>query len=535
MTFQLRDYQEQIIREVKEAFQGGSQYVCATAPTGAGKTVISFALVKDLVEQGKRVLFVVNREELVFQTVDKFHGIRQHLSILKAGYETMYNPKKQIQIAMLQTWHARKIAELEPDYIFIDEIHDGWGAKRVSELLETYPDTKVLGLTATPIDEKGFLLPGFNKYIQTVQVCELIEKGHLVQPEVYAPVQLDLSEVRTTGNDYNEKDLDKILTQVKEVENVVRQYQKFADGLKAIVFANTIEHAEALKGAFLKSGHNAEVIHSKLQDLKNERKRLIGDFKNGTTPILINVGILTTGFDEGSVECVLLARPTKILRLYIQIAGRGLRTHPGKEKCLFLDCANIVQMHGYPDDIRIFEHKPVKVNTVRAEYKLCPQCEFACKINVSDCPACGYKFTPEDAPEEVSHKEAEKLEQLRNLQKDCYLNVVKEVEERGYKKGYAFFLMKDIARIKPPTFSAKRYYGKVSTLVDRLANGRKTLKKCPKCNYFSMHYPPFFTECPKCGHSEKFKPQWLIFKLKDHYRYKGELNCVGGKKEQSAN
>ncbi len=523
MAYKLRTYQQNFVDKILSAFSQGKKMICATAPTGAGKTIMGFKLIESLINQGKRVLFVVNREELVLQTVDKFHDIRHEISIIKAGYETMFNPKKKIQVTMIQTWHSRKIGELDPDFIFIDEVHEGINGSRIQELFGMYPDAKVLGLTATPIDEKGYLIPGFDMYIQDIQVAELIEQGFLVKPIVKAPHTLDLSNVRTTGNDYNEKDLDEILTQVSEIENIVKQYREHANGLRTLVFANTIDHAEKLKGEFVKQGYKAEVIHSKLDNLKAERGRILREFKAGTISVLINVGILTTGFDEPKVQCVLLARPTKILRLYIQIAGRGLRICEGKTECLFLDCANIAVTHGYPDEIRVFDFKHPKKDEIRLEFKKCPKCEQMVRINVSECPYCGYKFTAEDE-KPVTKAEAEKLTKLRNLQNEGLELLREVVVTRGYKKGYAFFLMKNIATIKPPNRSAFQYYGKVLTMIEKLESGKKTLKTCPDCGYLEMSkYKPFFQDCPKCGFFERFKPQWMIYKLKNHYGYRGKL------------
>jgi len=315
---------------------------------------------------------------------------------------------------------------------------------------------------------------------------------------------------------------------MSEVQNIVNQYREHANGFKTLVFANTIDHAEKLRDEFLKQGYKAAVVHSKLENLKKERGRILKEFKSGETPILINVGILTTGFDEGSVRCVLLSRPTKILRLYIQMAGRGLRLHPGKSECLFLDCANISEAHGYPDEIRVFTFKQPKKDEVRLEFKKCPTCNQMVRLNASECPYCGYKFGEGEGEEPITKAEAEKLTKLRNLQHEG-LELLREVIiERGYKKGYAFFLMKNIATIKPPSSKAMQYYGKVLTMIEKLKNGKKTQKKCPECGYVEMSkYTPFFQDCPKCGKFERFKPQWMIYKLKDHYGFKGELDNGG--------
>jgi len=498
---ELRDYQKELLASIKRSLSV-NKYVLATAPTGAGKTILSLAFIKEQIQQNKRVVFVVNREELIFQSLEKFKELEKDISILKAGHDHLFDSSKKIQIVMLQTWHARKIDDLNPDIIIIDEVHEGFGQKRISELLETFSEAKVLGLTATPIDEKGHLIEGFDDYIQDIQVSELIEEGFLVKPRILAPSSLDLSGVRISGNDYNQEDLDKLLIEVSEVENIVNQYKKHADGLKTIVFANSIAHAEALQDSFSDNGYNCAVLHSKIKNLNETRKILISKFKSGETPILINVGILTTGFDEGSVQCILLARPTKILRLYIQIAGRGLRICPeiNKTECLFLDCANIVRSHGFPDTFRIFIPKPVKVDEVKVKEKICPQCETVVKIMYSDCPYCGFEFTGEPQPT-VTKKEAKAMQELKNMQVEAFdmLKHAVALQNYSYPKPYLMKLLRDMVRIKPPKLAATFFYKKVNNICRQ-----------------AIQY--------------KFKPVFVIYKLRDWYKYTGELETTGFRK-----
>jgi len=502
MNIQLRPYQEDLLNNINKSLQT-NKLVLATAPTGAGKTILAFQFIKEHTEAGKRILFVVNREELVFQSLDKFRELEAHISILKAGYQNLYNADKPIQIIMLQTWHARRqeLEALNPDIIMVDEVHDGWGAKRLNEMLAIYSEAKILGLTATPIDDKGYLIKGFDDYIQDIQIKELIEEGYLVKPRVLIPddTTLDLKNVKCSNFDYQTDALDEVLLEVGQVENVVKQFKNHASKLKTIVFANSIRHAEALLEEFKKQGFNADVLHSQLKNLNKVRKQLLVRFKKGDMQIIINVGILTTGFDEGSVECILLARPTKILRLYIQIAGRGLRTckEINKQECLFLDCANIIQTHGYPDDIRIFQHKPyvVKPDEVKVDKKTCPECEMLLSLQVRECPYCGYEFTTDD-PDKLPKQEAQKLIELGNIQEDC-LSKLKQASMRlGYKKGYSFYLMKDIAKLKPVKGKAYVYYKKVLNIINTMIE-------------------------------KNYKPTWVIYQILKVYKREGiELNCI---------
>src|SRR5208283_3856477 len=144
--YQLRNYQKQLLNKILESVNK-NKYICASAPTGAGKTIIILELIKELIKKKSRIMFIVNREELVLQSLDKFKEIAFALSVIKAGikYKSLYNTSKLVQICMIQTWHASKIQDLDPDYIIIDECHEGFQATRISDLLEMYPSAKVIG------------------------------------------------------------------------------------------------------------------------------------------------------------------------------------------------------------------------------------------------------------------------------------------------------------------------------------------------------------------------------------------------------
>jgi superfamily II DNA or RNA helicase len=162
------------------------------------------ALIHELVKRGNKIAFVVDSEELIKQTE---WTLNTTVSVVKAGYDKLFNADNPTQIIMLQTFFARaeKLPDMNLDYIVIDEVHVGWQKARMNELLRIYSDAKIVGLSATPINSKGYLLEGFEDFINEVQTADLIKLGYLAKPICYAPQNcvIDLSNVSLVGNEYN--------------------------------------------------------------------------------------------------------------------------------------------------------------------------------------------------------------------------------------------------------------------------------------------------------------------------------------------
>lgn len=390
----LRPYQEDIVKKTLEALQT-NQRVCIGLPTAGGKTVIARFLIDDLLKTGKTIIFIVNRMELVKQTIKTFKGDK--VSVLKAGMEKHFNPNKPIQIVMIQTWYARREKIQIPNVGFIiwDEFHEGTEqGLRHEEFLKQYAGAKIIGMTATPITAEGFMLGNYDVLIDPYRTRDLQDLGFLVKDRWYSnPKDLKLESIGIQNGDYIANELNRVVNDRPTIRNVLDNFKKFASTKKTIVFAVSIEHAEHLLGEFQAEKFRVELLHSELPNLDIVRHEILERFKKGETQIIINVGILTTGFDETSVECILLARPTKSLRLYIQMVGRGLRLHEGKKECLVLDCANNVWEHGLATDSFDFTiPKGTKLKQKKKYVRMCPQCECANPYKRETCISCGFNF-----------------------------------------------------------------------------------------------------------------------------------------------
>lgn len=465
----LRPYQQQTLDKIIEALSSGSNKVLVNLPTGAGKTVLAAEFIRLCLQWNKRIIFCVNREELVKQTYNKFSAVTDSLSVVKSGMENLYNENARVQIIGLQTYHARK-PELDCDVLIIDEIHDGYGSKMQSELIKTFPDAKLIGLSASPIDSKGYLLDGFDTYINEVQTADLIKLGYLAKPITYSPVEFDLSNVSMVGDDYNNKEVDDIVIDLNKVKSIVDNWERLAVDKKTLVFANSIKHAELIYKEYVRRGYkNIDIIHSKTEDLETKRANI------KDKQIIINCGILTTGYDDDTIECILLARPTAILKLYLQIVGRGLRVNATKKECLVLDCANCVSKHGLVEDLRYYVTKKPKND--EPLYVCCPECGNVEPIHVKQCTICGYDLNiviEQSKGKPQPKKQLEKLIRTYSLQDEVYNKIRELVRERGHKSGYAWHLFKMMLERKSNRLSMLQFYKTRLTKIKRIRkNGWK--------------------------------------------------------------
>jgi hypothetical protein len=195
----------------------------------------------------------------------------------------------------------------------------------------------LVGRTATPHRADGVGLIEVYDGIHTgIRLVDAVARGYLVEPfGLRVPLQLDLDSVSTSKGDFAEKPLGELMRDPAIVQASVKAWLQHGERRKTIAFAVTVEHARALVDAFRAAGVRAELVHGGLKS--HERQPIYADLANGALEVLVNVGVLTEGFDETSVACVMLTRPTQSLGLFTQMVGRGLRLHPGKPDCMVLD------------------------------------------------------------------------------------------------------------------------------------------------------------------------------------------------------
>lgn len=459
---ELRDYQREAVDRVWNQLEAGSRpIVCA--PTGSGKTVIAAQLARDAIDRGLRVIFMSGRREILTQaysTISGFCGM-YNVRFLMAG-EPGWRFYPQVTVASWDTlkarWDRSDVWHVPADLVLIDECHLALSEKMSETVLPFYKDRQVVGFTATPARKTGLGLGDyFTSIIQVRSVQQLIQDGHLAPCEYWGGSRPDVSRVRCSHGDFNEKALAEKANTNMLVGDVIDNWLRLAAGLHTIVFAVDIAHAQALAERFRGVGVNAECVHSKLE--LEERTDITQRFRKGEIQVLINVQIATYGYDVPSVRCVVLARPTESIVLHLQMIGRGMRPKPDGECCRVLDHAGNVQHHGFAADDRrwsLDRGKDAATNRSRDlsvadsdETKLieCQECHYMFD-GTRVCPQCGWELPvipgDVDTTDDLLVRIGEQSSGLPIEPTEDELDPIRFYEEclgyardRGFKEGHA--------------------------------------------------------------------------------------------------
>ena len=325
-TIVYRPYQNVAHAAIRDAVRSGRRRIVLVSPTGSGKTAMLSRVVEGAANKARQVLWVAHRRELVDQAIYALERLR-----LDVGYGNL-RPNALTQVVTVQSVMAR--GEAPPaDIVVLDECHH-FVADEWSQLPSTYPSALIIGATATPERGDGRPLNHlFEHMIVAAQPAELVSEGHLVSAETHRPAR-----IQPKG---------KIARQPWEAYIMVGQR-----GLPAIVFAPNVKQAIAFADGFREAGITCEVISGELS--AETRARRILDFQSGRVTVLINVYVLTEGFDHPPTACVILARHFGSAGQYMQCVGRGLRPSPGKPCCTVIDLTGTTHVHGDALEERLF-------------------------------------------------------------------------------------------------------------------------------------------------------------------------------------
>ena len=467
----LFDYQTKFVADFNQAVDSGIKRILGTSPTGSGKTVMATAIIKDRVAKYQRVLFIAHRDELITQAADKLRRFGDLApGIIKAGRDKDQRPQALVQVASVQTLHARafrsKSMELPPaEILIIDEAHHS-RARTYQQIIDAYPNAVVLGLTATPCRGDGRGLGNiFEILIECPQIGELIKLDRLVRPKIFAPAPPDLQGVHIRQGDYVIKELSRRVNTDELVGDVILEWLKRSERRRTVGFAVDVAHSVHIRDELIKSGVRAEHLDGTTPQA--DREAILSRLARGETEFVSNCQVLTEGFDLPDLGCIVLARPTKSFGLYLQMIGRGLRTAENKPDCIILDHAGSVYQHGLPHDQIMWTLDVDKraENITQAERKAkvgsdamcdCPKCG-ALRVRGMGCDACGWEpqrrgsgidfadgdLIAIDAP--ASNAPASQMERAR-----FYSELLHHQEARGYKFGWAAHKFKDKFGSFPP-------------------------------------------------------------------------------------
>lgn len=421
-----------------------------------GKTIVMAEIARRTTKNNNRVMFLIHRKEVLDQAVKTFKEQDVKMNLTTMG--------------MVQTLTRRVDKLAVPNVILVDEAHHAL-AKSYQRILKQFPKAIVLLFTATPHRTGRTQLDQIADDIIVGQsIHELTDKGFLAPFRYFQPpndFDSKLLKRSSTGDFTNESMQEAMSTKI--FGHIVKQYKRIADGMQAVVYTYSIDSAVEIARKFNSEGISATEVDGTTS--KEKRDLAVRKFREQEIKILVNVNLFTEGVDLPNVDCVIMARPTASLALYLQFSMRCLNPRPGKT-AIIIDHANNFKQFGYPDDDRDWK-QAIKSGKQKSKSLLtdpglsiitCDYCFAVVKASeVKDgkCPICGKPIKVHKAKpvSDVDLVEATKDRQ-KLIHEIVHSNLLKEVANKnvselhtmkelqaygklhGYKKGWSFYMAK---------------------------------------------------------------------------------------------
>jgi superfamily II DNA or RNA helicase len=348
-------------------------------------------MVAEHVRRGGRALVVTDRVEIMAQAGGAFSRIGLKPELIKAGSKP--DLTLPCHVAMVETLSRR--AEAYANFlasrtmIIFDEAH-----RAAFDKLFPYinPKSYVIGATATPHRQgaQSAMDEFYTDIVQTVDTPELIDLGFLAEADTYG-IEIDLKGVKKVAGEYDPAALAQRYEERKVYDGVIENYKRICPNTKALAFCSNIDSAVSLTTQLRGAGLNARHLDSTMSD--ELRRQVLQWFKVTPDAMLVSVGILTTGFDEPTIETIILYRATTSLPLFLQMIGRGSRTTDTKKRFTILDFGNNVRTHNFWEAERVWSlAKKQKKKLEAAPVKECPKCHALLPVSSPKCKYCGHEF-----------------------------------------------------------------------------------------------------------------------------------------------
>lgn len=490
MLFSLRPYQSAGKAQLSELYGQGYHRLMLVVPTGGGKTVTFADIARDAVTNGFTVGIAVDRKELLQQAHAKLNAYGLRPTLITAGTA---NARGTAYICTIQTLMRRPLPHV--DLWIIDEAHKQIFDKLLQNPL--YANSMFLGVTATPIRSGKMtqLASLYNTMVEPVQISDLIEQQFL-SPAISYGRQVDVSNIKVKGGEFDADDMFNEFNKGTLYAGTVDNYLKYTPDTKFLCFCINREHSRLTAAAFQATGVNCHHLDGSTPPAM--RTKLLAALANGDIDGLCNPDILTTGYDEWTIQTVIVNRATKSLPLWLQMCGRGSRITPHEyvgvdgylQKTHFniIDQGgNIMDRHGFWEMDREFSLSHKRNYTEGAPpVKGCPEdkkdptgkagCGVIVHASVMQCPECGYQWVREkkspqevefgkidnvvDMPEHLkkpyNHMTLEELMEIRKLKKyhhnwlylQIELHPTLALEEysrlKGHKDSWAYLMRKQL-------------------------------------------------------------------------------------------
>lgn len=376
-----RQYQADIIEETLAAIEFGSDNIVIDSPPSSGKSYIISRTAQHLALKGK-VVISITITALLDQIAEHLDLVGQEYSILKAGRESEFDITKQVQLVQAHTLHARlSSTKVDADYFLMDEVHREYQTDRTSAILNFLKPKARIGYSGTCYDQAGFALENA-EMLTTTTVQSLQDQGYLCPIKYYIPKwseQVDFSQVKSSGNDYNNTELERIINTTEHLQLAIKSMNDLdAKNKKTLVFCSSIEQADKFTNMLNQAGYEAMSFHSKSENSedilrafkhnvpfkktnKKQKDQDTGDLFESMpmatlsepekyVKCLVSINRLGIGFDCPDVVLGVQLRPTMVRSLFIQQVMRMARMHPSKQFSEYLDLAQTTSRFGFHTD-----------------------------------------------------------------------------------------------------------------------------------------------------------------------------------------
>ena len=360
-NLKLRDYQIDAVNSVLDEFKAGFMRQLIILPTGSGKTIVMAAIAKQF---NKKTILLAHREELITQAVDKFKLFwpEVDIGVCMAERDEIDN---QVVIASVQSASRPKrlerLKEQGFELMMVDETHhilsDSYQNVIKALGFSNNGNKLLLGVTATPKQGLGNI---FDKITFSRSIGTMIKAGYL-SPVVGRKILTNFSmkEIKTFNGDFSISDLSEVVNTPERNDFIVSKFKEYANDRKTVAFCCDVKHCQDLAEAFNKQGIVTSAVWGDMEC--DHRKSVLENLKNGNIQVATSCGVLVEGYDEPSINAIVMARPTKSQGYYIQCVGRGLRNYPGKSECLVLDFSD--QHHNLDGVISLTSTIPEAIQT----------------------------------------------------------------------------------------------------------------------------------------------------------------------------
>ena len=488
MKFVLRQYQENFATNLAKKLAGGVRKVVGQLATGGGKTITFCSISNRYIQKsGKRVLILVHRKELLEQTRrTAYNAFGLECQKIVAGMRHI--PPADIYVGMIESAHRRVDKLKDIGLVIIDECH----IASFNKIHDHFPEQLIIGFTATPMSasKKRPLKMFYEDIVCGVDIPDLIKNGSLCQNITWAPKEtVDRLELAMKGDDFDDAAMANAFSKPKYIHNTVGAYEKWANKKKTIVFNVNIFHSKEVTKAFVERGHNCRHLDGEMQ--KAERDEILKWFAVTPDAILCNVGIATTGFDEPTIEYVIVNKATMSMPLWLQMCGRGSRPLDWKKIFGIIDMGGNAIAHGDWCQSRnwheLFHNPPKPGKSTTAPVKNCPQCDAIIPASSRTCPYCLYEYPAKDIAIEAELHE--------------FIVVTKGI---------------DVAELVRQNTHRKQYYPFYRIGSDLARDAKKTIPVMQE-EYFNFILQKYFELAKEWTHTQKKRfNEWHRQRAQDH-------------------